>query len=364
MIALRPADAAPAPETIIERRGCAGFILLNRPGMLNALTLGMVRSIAGALDDFERDASIHRIVIMSAGGRAFCAGGDLRALYERGRDGDIAPLLAMWRQEYQLNWRLKTYPKPIVALVDGIVMGGGVGLCAYSKHIIVSERLLYAMPEVGIGFIPDIGATWFLPRLPHRFGVYLALTGARIDAGDTLALGLASAFASSARFAALAHALESAGDIELILARFTETAPKSRVLETAAALAPCLAGASCTQILAALERSPLAFAQQAALAMQGKSPTSQAIVLRQMQLGASLSFDEALKLEFRIVSRIAAAHDFYEGVRAAIIDKDGRPHWRPENAHALETAAIDAYFAPLGDHELDLPELLLGGVRH
>ena len=210
---------AEEPEARIERRGRAGFIVLDRPRALNALTLTMVRAISRALDDFERDPAIARVVV-AAGGRAFCAGGDIRKLYEQGRAGDHAAQLTFWREEYILDQRIKRFSKPYVALIDGIVMGGGVGLGMHGSHRVVSERCVFAMPEVGIGFFPDVGATWLLPRLPHRIGVFLALTGLSAEAGDLAALGLVTAFAPSGSFQALERALEGESSLEEILLRF------------------------------------------------------------------------------------------------------------------------------------------------
>ena len=218
-----PASAAAGgePETRVERRGRAGVIVLNRPRALNALTLSMVRDIARALDEFERDPGVERVVISGAGDRAFCAGGDIRWLYDRGRAGDHEAQLTFWREEYLLDQRIKRFPKPYVALIDGVVMGGGVGVSLHGSHRVASERCVFAMPEVGIGFFPDVGATWLLPRLPRRIGVYLALTGLRANAGDVAALGLATSFIPSTSFAALREALESdEGPVEGILARF------------------------------------------------------------------------------------------------------------------------------------------------
>ena len=347
------------PEVLVERRGCAGYLTLNRPKALNALTLPMVRSIAEALDAWERDDAVARVVVSGAGGRAFCAGGDIRRLYEDGRAGDHDAQLAFWREEYRLNRRIKRYPKPYIAAVDGIVMGGGVGLSAHGSRVIAGERFQFAMPEVGIGFFPDVGATWLLPRLPHGAGAYLALTGARAGAGDAVGLGLAADFVPGAeRFAACLAALAEAEPVDAILARFSAPAPASPLCAEAAVLERCFSGATPAAILAALEtaaRGGSAFARTAQEAMVGKSPTSQAIALRQMQEGARLSFEEAMILEFRVVSRICRGHDFYEGVRAAIVDKDGRPQWRPARREDVAGAEIDAYFAPLGAADLAFP---------
>ncbi|RBP14036.1 enoyl-CoA hydratase [Roseiarcus fermentans] len=341
-------------EALTERRGAAGVVVLNRPKALNALTLTMVRRIAAALDAWEDDPLVTRVVITGAGDKAFCAGGDIRRLYELGRAGDHAGQLTFWREEYQLNARIRTYPKPVVALIDGIVMGGGVGVSINARHRVAGGRFSFAMPEVGIGFFPDVGGTFFLPRLSHRAGVYLALTGLRADAGDALAFGLAEMFAPSAAMGPLAAALESPDDVGATLARFASPPPQSALMDEADGLEACFAPDSREAIVAALEaaeRRGLAFAAPARAAMLAKSPTSQAIALRQMALGATVDFDEALRVEFRIVSRLCRGHDFYEGVRALIVDKDNRPMWSPRPS----AAELDGYFAPLGDDELTLP---------
>ncbi|WP_158813223.1 enoyl-CoA hydratase/isomerase family protein [Methylocapsa sp. S129] len=343
------------PEVLVERRGCAGFLTLNRPKALNALNLGMVRAMAAALDDWERDAGVTRVVVTGAGGRAFCAGGDIRLLYEQGRAGDDSAQLAFWREEYQLNRRIKHYSKPYVALVDGIVMGGGVGVSAHGARLIAGESFVFAMPEVGIGFFPDVGATYLLPRLPHRAGVYLALTGARAGASDAVALGLAQALVPSARMSELGVALEDRAPIDSVVSQFASPAPSSMLTAQNALIETCFGHSTPAQIIAALgeaARGGSAFAKAAQEAMLAKSPTSQAIALRQMQTGGSLSFDEAMILEFRIVSRICRGHDFYEGVRAVIVDKDNQPQWRPGAAEDVSTDAVAAYFAPLGETEL------------
>ena len=345
---------APSPdaEALIERRGRAGVIVLNRPKALNALTLAMTRLIASALDEWGRDGAVEQIVFLGAGDRAFCAGGDIRRLYELGRAGDHAAQRTFWREEYQLDRRIKTYPKPIVALVDGIVMGGGVGLAMHASHAVAGERFVFAMPEVGIGFFPDVGAAWLLPRLPFRTGVYFALTGLRADAGDALALGLARTFVPSASFPALARALEEE-PVETALARFSAPPPPSKLIGEAESIEACFSRPDRSAILEALSRAGTegrGFAAEARAAMTEKSPTSQAIALRQMALGAAGDFDEALRMDYRIVSRICLGHDFYEGVRAVIVDKDNRPRWNPPPSRA----EINSYFAPLND-ELQFP---------
>src|SRR5579872_1572804 len=354
LLAMTPA-AMSEPEVIAERRGRAGFITLNRPTALNALNLGMVRAIAAALDAFEKDDQVARVVVAGAGGRAFCAGGDIRLLYEQGKAGDHASQLAFWREEYILNRRIKRYPKPYIALIDGVVMGGGVGLSAPGSHVVAGERYLFAMPEVGIGFFPDVGATYLLPLLPRRIGRYFALTGERAGAGDAISFGLADAFVKSPRMTGLAEALQGADSIEDILASFKAQPPASPLAAETALIERCFSGETIADCLAALDsaaREGAALAKTALAAMLAKSPTSQAIALRQMQIGATLSFEEAMGVEFRIVSRICRGVDFYEGVRAVIVDKDNRPRWRPDRAEDVKAEDIDAYFAPLGDDDL------------
>jgi enoyl-CoA hydratase len=343
------------PEVLVERRGCAGFLTLNRPKALNALNVGMVRAIAATLDDWERDPAVTRVVVAGTGGRAFCAGGDIRLLYEQGNAGDHRAQLAFWREEYQLNRRIKRYPKPYIALVDGIVMGGGVGVSAHGAHCIAGEGFTFAMPEVGIGFFPDVGATYLLSRLANRTGLYMAITGARAGAADALALGLAQTMVASAEIAALGAALEESAPIEVILSRFALPAPASPLAAQTGLIEACFAGDSPAGIITALGEAARAgsdFAHAAEEAMRAKSPTSQAIVYRQMTQGAALTFEEAMTMEFRIVSRICRGHDFYEGVRAVIVDKDNRPQWRPAAPQDVSTEAIDAYFAPLGADDL------------
>jgi enoyl-CoA hydratase len=340
-------------DALVERRGRAGVIVLNRPKALNALTLAMVRLIAAALDEWEGDRAVDRVVMLGAGDRAFCAGGDIRRLYELGRASDHVAQRTFWREEYQLNRRMRTYPKPIVALVDGIVMGGGVGLAMHATHTVASERFVFAMPEVGIGFFPDVGAAWILPRLPSHVGVYFALTGLRADAGDALALGLAQSFVPSAVFPMLARALEGADPVKSVLARFAVPAPRSALSDEANAIEVCFSKPDRAAILESLreeETQGRAFAAPARKAILEKSPTSQAIALRQMKLGATVDLDEALRMDYRIVSRICLGHDFYEGVRAVIVEKDNRPRWNPPPS----PAEVDAYFAPLVD-ELKFP---------
>lgn len=340
------------PEVICRKRGAAGHILLNRPQALNALTLGMVRDIAAALDAWERDPEIKCVVVEGAGGKAFCAGGDIRLLYDQGQAGDHAAQRTFWREEYILNRRIKRYPKPYVALVDGIDMGGGVGVSLHGSHRIAGDRFLFAMPEVGIGFFPDVGATYFLPRLPGKMGTYLAITGARVGAGDAVALGIATAYVPSAKFAELADALCAEGDVDAVVKRFAAPAPASPLMAHEPVVDRCFDRASVAEVLAALEADGSDFARETREGMRGKSPTSMAVALKQMQEGGRLEIEGAMILEYRIVSRLCHGVDFYEGVRATIVDKDKNPKWRPATVAQVRAGDIDAMFAPLGAEDI------------
>ncbi|SFK11738.1 enoyl-CoA hydratase/isomerase family protein [Methylocapsa palsarum] len=344
------------PEAICEKAGRCGVITLNRPHALNALTLNMVRAIADALDRWEDDPAVDRVLIKGAGERAFCAGADIKQLYELGRAGRHAEQLTFWREEYVLNRRIKLYPKPYIALVDGIVMGGGAGVSIHGSHVVAGDALSFAMPEVGIGFFPDIGATYFLPRLAGASGAYLALTGARIGTGDALAFGLASAFAPSCRHPALAQRLIDGEPCEAAIAAESAPAPRAALGDERGVIDACFSGASVTAILERLENAPAGasdFARATAQLIRSRSPTSLAIALRQMRIGASLDIDEAMRTEFRIASRIAMGADFYEGVRAALVDKDRRPAWIPPDVAAVTPSDTEDYFAPLEFGELE-----------
>lgn len=341
------ADTAAQAEIVCERRGACGAIVLRRPHALNALTHAMVRAIAAALDDWEQDPAITRVMIMAAPGRAFCAGGDIRLLYEQGRAGDHRGQLAFWRDEYRLNRRIKRYPKPYVALIDGVVMGGGVGVSLHGSHVVAGDNFSFAMPEVGIGFFPDVGATYFLPRLPGHWGRRLALTGERVGPDLAAALGLAHARVPSAQLPPIEQALREGAEVDALLAPFSSPAPRPADESVNAAFA----GDSALEILARLKAMDTPEARAAALSMGRKSPMSLSIALRQMQAGASLSFEAAMALEFAIVSRRCRAPDFYEGVRALAIDKDHAPLWSPARLEDIDEAEVDRYFAPLEPDE-------------
>jgi enoyl-CoA hydratase len=220
---------SPQPDILFERRGAAGLVTLNRPQALNAVTLGMVRALMRQLQEWRNDPAVTRIVVTAAGGKAFSAGGDIRALYDAGTSGRHAEMLAFYGEEYTLNTVIKHYPKPYVALIDGICMGGGVGVSVHGSHRVAGDRYLFAMPEVGIGFFPDVGATWFLPRLPGELGAYCALSGDRLGAADAVAAEIATHRVASSRLADLAEALCGAAPVDAAIAAFAEPAGEGKL---------------------------------------------------------------------------------------------------------------------------------------
>lgn len=346
-----------APEILCQKRGAAGFVVLDRPQALNALTFGMVRELARALAAWRDDPAVQRVVVTAAGGKAFCAGGDIRRIYEDGMAGRQDLSLAFWRAEYALNAVIQSYPKPYISLIDGIVMGGGVGISLHGSHRVAGERYLFAMPEVAIGFFPDVGATYALPRLPDSAGIWLALTGDRVGAGDALALGLATHAVPSGRMAELAQALTGHGGTAEILASFNHDPGPPRFAADRAVIGDCFGQPDLSGICAALaraERQGSEFARKALAGLRAKSPLSVAIAHQQMRRGAGLSFAEAMRLEYRIVTRVIRGTEFYEGVRALIIDKDNAPHWSAARVEDIDPATVDSYFQPVPGQELQL----------
>jgi enoyl-CoA hydratase len=330
-----------------ERIGEAGVVTLNRPKALNALNLAMVRGLAAALDAWELDPAITRVVIRGAGEKAFCAGGDIRLLHDLGRAGRLDEARGFWREEYVLNMRIKAYPKPYIALIDGIVMGGGVGVSLHGSHVAAGERYLFAMPEVGIGFFPDVGASHALPRLPGATGTYLAVTGDRVGQRDALALGLATHAVTSAGMASLLDALCRGDAIDAALLAHAAPGGEAPILARRDLIDHAFAADSVEDVVARLRAADDPFAATLLERLATKSPTSMKIALRQMREGRRLGFEEAMRMEYRIVNRIAEGHDFYEGVRAVIIDKDQRPGWKPARIEDVTEDMVSAYFAPL-----------------
>jgi enoyl-CoA hydratase len=347
-------------EVLFEQRGAAGMITLNRPQALNAFTFAAVRAIRAKLKEWATEPDVSRVVIQ-ANGKAFAAGGDIRTLVEQLKDGRYEESMEFFREEYSLNYEIKHYPKPYVALIDGICMGGGVGLSVHGRFRVAGDRYLFAMPEVSIGFFPDVGATHFLPRLPGRIGTYLALTAARLGPGEGIGVGTATHRVPSSRFPELLEALSEGTEVSGTLAAFSVRPEPDLLVGPAGMINRAFTGDRVETVLDNLRRERQrgdedgAFADAQIAAIGTKSPTSLKIALEQMRRGATLDFTECMRTEMRIVSRVARGHDFFEGVRAIIIDKDNAPKWSPPTLDEVTDVAVAAYFEPLAsDKELPL----------
>jgi len=331
-----------------EVRGRTGFVTLNRPQALNALTLAMIEAMDARLAAWATDPAVDVVVARGAGERAFCAGGDVRAIWQAGKDGD--PLTRdFFRAEYRLNRRIKVFAKPYVALIDGITMGGGVGVSVHGSHRVATERTLFAMPETRIGLFPDVGASHFLPRLAGKLGLYLGLTGARLRAADALYAGVATHYVDSARLPELEATL---ADGDVTLAGFTGDPGPAPLAEHRAAIDRCFAGTTVEGIVGTLQDEGGEWAATALKALRAASPTSLKVTVEELRRGAKLEFDGSMSMEFRLSQACLARHDSYEGIRAAVIDKDNAPDWQPANLTDVSAELVAAHFAPLPDGDL------------
>lgn len=335
-----------------ERRGLAGVVTMTRPKALNAVTHEMVLALTRALEAWGRDDSI-ALVVITGEGRAFCAGGDILKVYEAGKAG--RPLFEFFADEYRLNAAIVRFEKPYVALVDGIVMGGGVGVSVHGSHRVFTENAVFAMPEVGIGFFPDVGGSYFLPRLKGSFGAYLALTGNRIKRGDALWSGIATHAMQSSDSAALLDALCETGDADAACARFAVDAPRETSDPAITTIGRNFSLEQLDDIVSSLGQAAGSgdeVARDALATIRTRSPTSLLVTLRALLFGGMLDMDECMRMEFRILNRMLTGHDFYEGIRAVLIDKGSTPAWRPARIEDVDPAEIEAYFAPLVGGEL------------
>lgn len=331
--------------------GHAGRITLNRPETLNALTLEMVRLIDAALDGFEQDPSIAHVIIDAAGHRAFCAGGDIRAIYDAALSGEDGPL-TFWAEEYRLDARIARFAKPVVTIADGIVMGGGVGISAHASHRVVTERTSLAMPEVGIGFAPDVGGTWLLSRAPGETGTHIALTAGRLNPADALYAGFADHHVPSIAINALIADLAIDSVAASLARHITEPAPGA--LKAGREWIDVAYRANTVADIIDNLRKGGDDAGKAATQILGNSPTSVTVALEALRRGRELtSLEECLEMEYRISATFFAGSEFVEGIRAAVVDKDRNPRWDPPDLAAVTPDQVASYFAPRPD-DLDL----------
>lgn len=343
-------DAAPA-EVLFERRGRLGVVTLNRPRAVNALTADMASAMLEQLTLWADDDAVAAVLVRGAGDRGLCAGGDIVAIYRDMLDGGDATA-DFWAEEYRLNSLISGYPKPYVAFMDGLVLGGGVGISAHGSVRIVTERTRMGMPETTIGFVPDVGGTLLLSRSPGESGTHAALTGAHLSGSDALFLGLADHFVPSASLAELEVALE-AEPVDAAVARFVEDAPSSVLAAQQEWIDACYSSDDAEEILRRL-RAAGGEAADAADTIEGKSPTAVKVALASLRRVRDLSLEEALEQEYRVGLRFLAGPDFREGIRAQVVDKDRDPHWQPASLAEVSRDDVESYFAPLGDRELKL----------
>jgi enoyl-CoA hydratase len=352
------AVAGQEPDLIARREGAVGVIRLNRPKTINAVTLEMFRDIDKALGQFESDPAIGLILLEGAGDRGLCAGGDIRALYESSKvRGDLGKIL--WREEYILNARIAKFPKPYVAFMDGIVMGGGVGLSAHGSHRVVTERTKLAMPEVGLGFFPDVGGTWLLSRSPREIGTYLGLTGQTMNGPDAIYARFAEAVVPSTKLATLRETLvnlragASPVEVKTAIDGFATGETSGPVAAIQPQIDRWFAHDRMEDIIAALRRDGSELAQSTLKTLNEKSPRGMVVALKLLRLArASSSLEECLVREYRAALEVFKSDDFREGVRAAVIDKDRNPRWSPPRIEDVTPAMIAPYFAEIGADEL------------
>lgn len=346
-------------DVLFERRGALGLITLNRPQALNALTLAMIHAMTRQLEAWAGDAGVAAVLIHGAGDKAFCAGGDIRALVE---PDNAAYIKGFFADEYRLNRLIFRYPKPYVALIDGIAMGGGVGVSVNGGLRIATEATLFAMPETGIGMFPDVGGSYFLPRCPGETGMYLGLTGARLGAADCLYAGIADGHVAPAKQAVMIERMAAGEAPDAVLRDLSGPPDAAPLAEQRAAIDRCFGGDSVEEIVVALEQESGVWAVRTLEALESKSPFALKVALRQLRLGRALDFEACMAMEYRLSQRVVPGHDFREGVRAAVVDKDRAPRWQPQTLAAVSEEMVVACFAPLGENELVFGKLPDRGV--
>jgi enoyl-CoA hydratase len=343
-------------DVVVRAHGALRRITLNRPQALNAITLDMVATMTALLRTWAEDPAVGAILLDGAGGRAFAAGGDIRALYDAAKAGDKKQPEKFWATEYHLDVLIARYPKPVIALMDGVVMGGGVGLSAHASHRIVTERSSVAMPEVAIGYFPDVGACFVLARAPGFTGTYLALTGARAAAADAITCGLADLHIPAARLGELAAALadcRSHHDAKARLDKFSQPPAAGRIAAARPWIDRCYGADKVEEIIERLAQSGEQEASAALETMRKMSPTSLKITLRNIR--SALSFDrveQSFQQDYRVSLACVAEHDFIEGIRASIVDKDRNPAWRPDTLEGVTPDIVERHFRPVGALEL------------
>jgi enoyl-CoA hydratase len=342
-------------DIVVRQLGALRRITLNRPQALNAITLGMAETMTTFMREWADDPAVGAVLIDGAGGRAFAAGGDIRALYDAAKAGDSLPA-RFWATEYKLNVLIARYAKPVIAIMDGLAMGGGVGLAAHAAHCVLTDRSSIAMPEAGIGFFPDVGVSFLLTRAHWELGTYVALTGVRLSAQDAALCGLGNSHILSSRLGEIPQVLaDCRGRKEVWAALGTlETPPAPGKLRKAMDwIARCFSGNTIEDIIDALSACSADGAGETLDVMHKASPTSLKVTLRNLREAASFRHvEECFQQDYRIALACIAGHDFIEGIRAAIVDKDRKPAWRPDKLEAVTPDIVERHFKPVDELEL------------
>lgn len=339
-------------EILLREQGALGRITLNRPKAINSLTLGMVREITAALENWRDDDRVQAVLIEGAGERGLCAGGDVRAIYDAAKADDLTVPVAFWSEEYRLNAALPNYPKPVVSLMDGICMGGGVGIAAHDSHRVVTERSKVGMPEVGIGFVPDVGGTYLLSHAPGELGTHAALTAAPISGSDAIECGLADHFVRSDDIEALIDGLAT-GAVDETLREFSQQPPPAPLAGDREWIDAAYSADTVEEILQRLRDRPERSAHKAADTIESKSPLALKVTLRSLR-SRPATLEQALDQEYRVSLACVRIGDFVEGVRATLVDKDRDPKWSSDRLEDVDPALVEDFFAPLGAGELGL----------
>ena len=351
------ASTQPAGEILIEARGSCGVVTLNRPRALNALTIAMRRQLAEALPRFAREPQTYCVVMQSASEKAFSAGGDVREIVRLAAQ-DVGAARQAFKDEYALNWLHECFSKPTISLIDGAVMGSGVGISLFGTHRVAGERYKFAMPETAIGLFPDVGVAWTLSRMPNHIGMYLGLTGRTIGAADAFALGLLTHCIPAARFEEIKAALADTWPVDPLLdERHVDPGP-GELADVEAVIAKCFSAPTIEEIIArlqAVEGDEHEWAEGVIADLNARAPLSLKVTHRHIRDARALDLRQTLSIDYRLACRFLEGNDFREGVRAVLIDKDGNPRWNPHTLKDVSTDMVDDYFAPTGAEELVLP---------
>lgn len=342
-------------DVLISVEGGVGRIRLNRPKAIHALTTRMCEVMSEALLKWRADPGVRAVIIDHAEGRGFCAGGDVVMLWRSG-GGDAEDAKHFFFAEYRLNHLLFTFPKPTIAIMDGITMGGGVGISLPCKFRIATENTRFAMPETSIGLFPDVGGGWYLPRLPGRVGEFMALTGARLDGAECHYLGLATHYVPQATLPELVERITTSPRLNGAIGNFAVTPPDAKIADNMPVIARCFASYRLEEVIGALKADESEWAATELATLGTKSPLSCKVSLRLMEEGASrASFEDEMRAEYALAGRVVRTHDFHEGVRALLIDKDNQPQWDPATPEEVDQEMLDVLFAPLHGHEAWTP---------